>query len=142
MGRCHGRAAGVWWKRGEGLALLGFAASGLEESVSEAFTRATGLVELERTDLGVVRAAIGEGPAVSRVAALADEAGSGHWLRAFGAAASVAVGIRARPGAEAIGVVSIALADDPDEDRLRFVLRCLADAAEALIADLSGPSLA
>ena len=49
-------------------------------------------------------------PAVSRAAELPADAGSGLWLRRFGAARSVAVPVRRRLGARSSGVVSVALA--------------------------------
>lgn len=110
------RAAGYWWLAGDWLEQVGFAPSPtLDEEVSRGFADATLSVPLERTDLGIVRAALEGQPAVSRVGELPGDAGSGYWLRAFGASRSVAVPIRDARGTIR-AVVSVALADSPLDD--------------------------
>jgi hypothetical protein len=59
--------------------------------VSRACAEATRTVDLARTDLGIVRAAVGGEVAVSRIEDSPDDHGSGLWLRRFDASRSVAV---------------------------------------------------
>jgi hypothetical protein len=71
---------------------------------------------LDRTQLGIVQAALSGQVIVSRAARLPNDAGSGGWLRRFGAARSVAVPIRnARKVVRA--VCSVGLNDDRIDSR-------------------------
>ena len=100
---------------------------GLDHAVGRQFAAQTVTVALGESGLGIVVAALTGRPAVSRVAELSAESGSGHWLRAFGANRSVAVPIKDTEG-WVRGVVSVALPQqirDTDEaiaDRLREAL--------------------
>jgi hypothetical protein len=113
------RAAGYWWHAGDWLEQVAFAASPtLDAEVARAFAEATRSVPLARTELGIVQAAVSGAVAVSRASDPPDdaEAGPGYWLRAFGAARSVAVPLH-DPGAAVRAVVSVALpADCPFDD--------------------------
>jgi hypothetical protein len=100
----------------------------MAEEVSRGFAEATLSVPLERTNLGIVRAALEGQPAVSRVDELPGDSGSGYWLRAFGARRSVAVPVRDAKGTVR-AVVSVALADTPLDD----------EAVAARIAELAQP---
>ena len=79
---------------------------------------------LASAGLGIVRAAVTGRVAVSVALELAPEAGSGWWLRAFGAARSVAVPIVGE-GGRSEAVVSIALGAEPGEDSVAAMIRGL-----------------
>jgi hypothetical protein len=110
------RAAGVWRVEGDRLVQVAFVAGeGLAEEVARAFAEATRSVSRAQADLGIVRAATHGVVTASRTAELPAEAGSGFWLRAFGASRSVAVPLLdARGGVHA--VVSVALDESPLDD--------------------------
>ncbi len=118
------RAAGAWEVEGDRLVRLAFAAADdMAAEVASAFTAATASVPLDRRDLGIVAAVEERVRKVSVASRLSPEAGSGYWLRAFGADRSVAVPI-ARADGTIGGVVSVALVgsdltDDDVERRLR-----------------------
>lgn len=110
------RAAGLWRVGPEALTLLAFvAAEDIPEAVARGFADATRRIPRDRAELGVVRAATSGTVAASHAAGLPADAGSGYWLRAFGAARSVAV-----PLADAAGAVraiwSVALGPAPPDD--------------------------
>ena len=110
------RAAGYWWLAGDWLELVSFAAShALGADVAQRFAEATRSVPTSQTDLGIVRAALTDSPAISRVDQPPDAAGSGYWLRAFEATRSVAVPLHDLKG-KVRAVVSIAIADDDLDD--------------------------
>ena len=119
--RRSARAAGYWQldQETERLVQLGFVPGvGLDPEVGRQFAAATAAVPLSQTSLGIVAAALTGQPAVSRVAELPADSGSGRWLRAFGASRSVAVPIRGE-GGKIQGVFSVALtADSTLGDRL------------------------
>ena len=99
-------------KNTERLVQLGFVPGvGLDPEVGRQFAAATATVPLSQTSLGIVAAALTGQPAVSRVAELPADSGSGRWLRAFGASRSVAVPIRGE-GGKIQGVFSVALTAD------------------------------
>src|SRR5262245_14210239 len=103
------RAAGYWWHAGDWLEQVAFVASpALGADLAAKFAEATRSVALSRTDLGIVRAALSGEPAVSRIAELPEEDGSGYWLRAFGAERSVAVPLHDNKG-DVRAIVSVAL---------------------------------
>jgi hypothetical protein len=134
-----GRAIGLWRVERDELVLARFDAPELDEAVAAAFADATRRVPLSRIDLGIVKAATQDRPAVSRVAELADDgAGSGHWLRAFGAKTSVAVGLRRRPDAPIVGVLAIACATELDEDMLNKVVNTMNLVATPFVDDTVG----
>ena len=111
------RAAGVWRVEGDRLVQVAFVAGeGLAEEVARAFAEATRSVSRAQGDLGIVRAANLGVVTTSRTEELPAEAGSGFWLRAFGASRSVAVPLLdARGGVHA--VVSVALDESPLDER-------------------------
>src|SRR3954462_12371460 len=106
------RAAGYWWLAGDWLEQVAFASSPpLDEGVAQRFAEATRSVPLSAgTELGIVRAAVTDSPAISRVSELPDDegSGSGYWLRVFGATRSVAVPLHDTKG-DVRAVVSVAL---------------------------------
>jgi hypothetical protein len=112
------RAAGFWRVEDDHLRLVVFAAApDMPAAVAAGFAVATARVALDQADLSIVRAATEGRPAVARTAELSPDAGSGRWLRAFGAARSVAVPLGAAHGAT-VAVLSIALPDScvlPDD---------------------------
>jgi hypothetical protein len=114
------RAAGYWRLELESNRLIQVAfvpGAGLDPDVGREFAAATVSVSLSQKDLGIVIAATTGQPAHSRVEELPADAGSGRWLRAFGATRSVAVPVRDQGGA-VTGVVSVALiAEQPLDDR-------------------------
>lgn len=110
------RAAGYWWLEGDRLVQRAFVGcDSLPEEVATGFAAATKSVPLDRHDLGIVKAAYAEAFAASYAKGLPPEAGSGYWLRAFGADRSIAVPIRDDEGGVR-AVVSLALADGPLSD--------------------------
>lgn len=91
--------------------------------VASAFAAATVLVPLDRRDLGIVAAVVGRQRRVSLASDVPSWAGSGYWLRAFGADRSVAVPVVGGDGVIA-GVVAVALAGfDPPDDVVEGRLR-------------------
>ncbi len=117
-----GRAAGVWRVGRDRLDRIAFdPAPDLPAPVAEGFEAATRSVDLDRLELGIVRAAGTGETVVSRAAGLPADVGSGFWLRAFGAARSVAVPI-ARDGRVDL-VVSIALGEGPDDAAVSGAIR-------------------
>jgi len=112
------RAAGYWQLDQETARLVQLVfvpGVGLDPDVGRQFAAATASVPLSQTSLGIVAAALTGQPAVSRVAELPADSGSGRWLRAFGAGRSVAVPIRGE-GGEIQGVFSVALTADSTLD--------------------------
>jgi hypothetical protein len=117
----NARAAGLWHVEGEALVQDAFApAPDLPPDVASAFARATLSVPLDRLALGIVRAAVERRVIVSIAAELPPEAGSGYWLRAFGAARSIAVPLDAGRR-----VLSVAVPDSCplDEEAVAEVVR-------------------
>lgn len=109
------RAAGYWRREGEALALEAFeTADDLATDVAAAFAEATRRVPLARADLGIVRALATAVPAVTVAAEEPAEGGSGKWLRAFGAACSIAVPLADDAGG-LVAVLSVALPARPVE---------------------------
>lgn len=123
------RAAGYWWHAGDWLEQVALAFSPtFDPAVAQTFKEITRSVALEKTDLGIVRAAVADEPVVSRVSDLPGASGSGYWLRAFGAERSVAVPLH-DPSTAVRAIVSVALAaDNPLDDgavveRIRSTVR-------------------
>jgi hypothetical protein len=122
------RAAGLWRVDSERLVQVAFVpAPSLPEAVSRAFAEATRSVSLDQSSLGIVKAAVLGEVAVSRASELPADAGSGTWLRQFGAVRSVAVPLRDDLGSIR-GVLAVALPDSPLDDnavadRLRAAAR-------------------
>jgi hypothetical protein len=131
LGAC---AAGYWRldRETECLVQLIFVpAAGLDLEIGRQFAAATKTVPLSDTSLGIVAAAVTGRTAVSRVAELAADSGSGRWLRLFAASRSVAVPLRDAFGS-VIGVLSIALALDNPLDEQSAVKSILIFAKTAL----------
>jgi hypothetical protein len=123
--RLGGRAAGAWRVEGDRLVLIAFdPAPDLPAEVARGFEAATRSVALTLVDLGIVRAASAGEVSVSVAADLPANAGSGLWLRAFGAARSVAVPIEGRDG-RIEGVVSVAIGPEPDERAVSAMIRAV-----------------
>jgi hypothetical protein len=121
--RLGGRAAGVWRLEADRLVLIAFdPAPDLPAAVALGFEAATRSVDLTLVHLGIVRAATTGETFVSVAAELPPEIGSGHWLRAFGAARSVAVPIEGRDG-QIGAVVSVALGLEPDVHSVSAMIR-------------------
>ncbi len=121
--RLGGRAAGIWKVEGDRLAQVAFdPAPDLPREVAEGFAAATISVDLARRDLGIVEAAASGKVVVSVAASLPPEAGSGYWLRAFGATRSVAVPILGADG-RAGAVVSVALGPEPGDEAVAALIR-------------------
>jgi hypothetical protein len=105
----HARAAGYWHLESRRLIQVAFApGEGLDPDAARQFAEATRSVSMDQSGLGIVAAAVSGQIAVSRVAELPPDSGSGRWLRAFGAARSVAVPLSDDRG-EVRGVFSVAL---------------------------------
>jgi hypothetical protein len=125
-----GRAAGLWRVDGNHLIQRAFAASPrLPADVAQGFAEATQSVPLDRHDLGIVRAAIEGQVTVSHADQLPEDAGSGLWLRAFGASRSVAIPLADGDGRVA-AVFSIALPDPSPSDE--WVIELVRDQGPAL----------
>jgi hypothetical protein len=108
------RAAGFWrLGAGDWLEQVAFdAGPEVSDEVARAFAEATRTVPLTQADLGIVRAFLSGEVAVSRVAELPEDSGSGRWLRSFGASRSVAVPIRDSRGT-IWAVFSVAMGESP-----------------------------
>ena len=119
------KAAGLWRVRGDHLELEAFVpAPDLPAEVAVAFAQATRRVSLAQDDLGNVRAVNAGAVTVMVAAQIPAEAGSGFWLRAFGASRSVVVPLRAADGrVEAILSVALPSADEPDDLAVAEVVR-------------------
>ncbi len=119
------RASGLWRVEGDRLDQVAFApAPDLPEEVARGFAAATRSVGLLDISLGIVRAATSGEICVSIAAGLPAGAGSGRWLRAFGAARSVAVPILGEGGRVAF-VASVALGIDPDAGSVAGLIRAV-----------------
>jgi hypothetical protein len=123
-------AAGCWRLDTESRRLTQVAfvpAPDLSPEVAKQFADATSSVPLTLGSLGIVRACLSGQVAVSRVADLPADSGSGRWLRAFGADRSVAVPLRDEQGAVR-GVVSVALpvaSEMSDDESAEILLRIM-----------------
>lgn len=105
------RAAGLWRRDGDRLTLLAFdPAPDMPAAVADGFVAATRSVPLDPTPLGIVGAVVNRTPTLSLAAELPPDVGSGRWLRAFGAARSVAVPLLDDPD-DVRAVLSVALPD-------------------------------
>ena len=121
--RLRGRAAGAWRVQGNRLEQVAFdPAPDLATEVAGGFAAATRSVDLSLVDLGIVKAALTAHAVVSIAAELPADRGSGFWLRAFGAARSVAVPIFEK-GAEVAFVVSVALGPEPTGEEVAAAIR-------------------
>jgi hypothetical protein len=120
------RAAGLWRAEGDCLVQKAFVGCAeLPSDVARQFAAATRSVPLTEVSLGIVAAATTGQTVVSRVSEQPADAGSGRWLRAFGAERSVAVPLHDNRG-NVCAVLSVALAagapgDLVVDDRLREV---------------------
>ncbi len=104
-------AAGYWRMDQQDQQLIQVAfvpGPGLDHQVGGQFAAATRSVALSQSNLGIVAAAVTGQPAISRVEDLPADSGSGRWLRAFGAARSVAVPVTGKDG-NVLSVLSVAL---------------------------------
>jgi hypothetical protein len=129
VARLAASAAGLWTVEGQTLVQCAFSAGSLlPPEVAKSFAEATRVVSMASTNLGIVRAAATGQPAVSLADALpADTSGSGGWLRAFGAARSIAVPLSCEENGT-IEVLSVALASlDPDDETVIAVLRVIGE---------------
>lgn len=118
-------AAGLWRVRGDHLEQEAFVPSPeMPAELAIAFAEATRSIARTQEDLGVVRAAHTDSVAVTLAGRVPAEAGSGYWLRAFGAARSVAVPLFAADGRVA-AILSVALssADSPDDRAVAEIVR-------------------
>ena len=140
--RLAGRAAGAWKVEGDRLEQLAFdPAPDLPAEVAEGFAAATLTVDLARLDLGIVRAAATRQAVASIARELPAGAGSGYWLRAFGASRSVAVPILDEGGRVAF-VVSLALGFDPDDEAVEAEIRGVSEGLlQCAVDDDTGPEL-
>ena len=121
--RLGGRAAGAWKVEGDRLEQVAFdPAPDMPTEVAEGFASATRSVDLARLDLGIVKAVASGRVVVSVAEELPADVGSGYWLRAFGAARSVAVPIVDVDGKVAF-VVSLALGVEPEEEAVASTIR-------------------
>jgi hypothetical protein len=111
MDQTEGRASGLWRIEPDRLELVCFAGCAtLAPAVATAFEEATRVVPLDRAELSIVRAARSGEVVEAEAVSWNRETGSGYWLRAFGAARSIAVpvfsiGVPERPW----GVLSLAV---------------------------------
>lgn len=111
VARFDARAAGRWDLVDGNLVLRSFVpAPDLPESVASGFAEATRSVAVAPSGYGIVRAAARGRVEVSIADELPPDAGSGLWLRRFGAARSVAVPLLDGSG-QTVRVVSVALPD-------------------------------
>jgi hypothetical protein len=112
--RLDARAVGAWRVSGRWLEQLAFEpAPDMPPEIAEGFASATRRVDLVRVELAIARAASSGEVVVSIAEELPADIGSGYWLRAFGAARSVAVPI-VKPGGAVALIVSVALGLGPE----------------------------
>lgn len=121
------RAAGYWAVSEGRLVRQGFAACrDMDATVASEFLAATGELPRKRLDLSIVQAVVEGRTVIAEAQALGSSAGSGHWLRRFDAARSVAVPHKNEAGV-VVGVLSVAVekASDPVivESSIRAFLR-------------------
>ncbi len=104
----HARAAGLWRVEADQLVREAFwATAEMPADVARAFESATRSVPRAAGELAIVRASTLGEPVESIAEELPEDAGSGYWLRRFGARRSVAVPVSGF-------VLSVALPDlDP-----------------------------
>jgi hypothetical protein len=122
----NARAAGFWRVLPDRLDQLAFsAAPDMLPAVALEFATATQSVPLDNPSLGIVQAATLRRTAVSIADQLPQDQGSGFWLRAFGAACSIAVPIE--QGGVLLGVLSVALPDLRDPQLIEAALRARFD---------------
>lgn len=108
IARLDGRAAGFWLREGDTLRQVAFqSAADLPDSVRVGFMDATREVPLSLLELAIVSACLEGKPILSLAETLPPELGSGYWLRAFGAACSLAVPILGTDSGPT-GVLSVA----------------------------------
>jgi hypothetical protein len=128
-----GRAIGLWRVEANRLVQIRFEAPLVDPEVAQRFAGETRSLELDRLNLGIVKAASSGHPAVSLAADLPEDSGSGYWLRAFGAERSVAVPLKVREGT--IGwVFSIALGLSPEASEVARILKSIASPHLAALA--------
>lgn len=128
-----GRAIGLWRIEADGLVQVCFDAPSIDPGAARRFAEATRSLELDRLNLGIVKAASTGKVTVSLVAELPAESGSGYWLRAFGAERSVAVPLEVNEGT--IGwVFSIALGLSPEAAEVARILKSIAAPRLAALA--------
>jgi len=121
----EGRAIGLWRVETARLVQVAFEAPPIDPDVARRFAEATRSLGLDRLNLGIVKAATVGQVAVSVVAELNPDSGSGYWLRAFDAERSVAVPLEGADGR--VGwVFSIALGMSPDAAEVARVLKSVA----------------
>ncbi|QDU61578.1 hypothetical protein Pan216_24390 [Planctomycetes bacterium Pan216] len=121
--RFQARASGLWRREGEHLVVLGHAfAPDFDKDVAREFMAAVESVSLERTGLGIVKAAVDDATAVARTDA--GPVDSSSWLKRFGAACSVAIPLHA--GERVTGILAIALFSTQDLDAQRTALEQIA----------------
>ena len=123
--RLDARAAGLWRVVGDRIELLAFAAAAdMPREVAERFAAASRAVGLDRRDLGVVNAVAERSPAVSIAGRLPVDVGSGYWLRAFGAARSVAVPLTDQAGViHAVLSAALPTLGPPDDEEVIALIR-------------------
>ncbi|RUL87537.1 hypothetical protein [Tautonia sociabilis] len=119
------RAAGLWYVRGDRLELAAFApAPDMPREVARRFRDSVLEVDLDRADLGVVKAVAERSAAVSVAGRLPVETGSGYWLRAFGAQRSVAVPLFDPAGAiRAVLSAALPTLGPPDDEQVVETIR-------------------
>lgn len=112
------RAAGLWRAVTSELVQVAFwHHPDMPSEVAQGFAEATRLVSLSQTSLGIVGAVLDGRPRISVAEDLPPDAGSGLWLRRFGADRSVAVPWT-REGVP-IAVVSVAIRGREDESLIK-----------------------
>lgn len=123
--RLNARAAGLWRVVGDRIELLAFAAAAdMPHEVAARFAEASRSVGLDRRDLGVVNAVAERAPAVSIAGRLPVDVGSGYWLRAFGAARSVAVPLTDHVGGiHAVLSAALPTLGPPDDEEVVALIR-------------------
>lgn len=123
LGRLEGRAAGAWRVEGGTLAQVAFVTTpDMAAEVARGFAAATERVDLGRVELAIARAAATAFAVVSIAEELPAGTGSGFWLRAFGAARSIAVPVEGANGRVA-WVVSVALGAEPSAAEVEAAIR-------------------
>lgn len=105
----NSRASGVWRLVDNHLLLMGFGwADDMSADVSQGFQEFTRKVSLDQIGLGIVRAALTDGPALARRdASVTGLSGSASWIEKFCANTSLALPIHDIESGRVLGVAAV-----------------------------------
>ena len=132
------RATGLWRVTGDRLEQVGFrAVADMPREVARDFAAATRSVPLDETGLGIVKAVVGDAPAVAHVAGAGGLGASAGWLARFEARSSLAVPVRSGSGVVGVLAISTAAEITPEQPAWRILEQVAAGIGDVLAG---GPS--